>query len=287
MSVAIQIQAPIRLLALGLQLVLDRVGTALTALEGWARSGKKRPSLPDGVTAAIGLNVKANVPGTNFPIQLAPALSHQDGLDETRRWILFTGSSDTIGFVSEFLAGIRILLAAISVLERDGTVSASRLREVTSRTSKAGRHFDGAGVPEKLALLDELGLPKSSTLGTLRAMLLSINKARNCLEHRLGLVHPSDVNDKTSDALVVCWQAPVFGVSQRDGTKREASTGRIIKARRGMTFGTVDRTKIFAIGSRVDFASQAFQEQLWTLKRFGEEVTKAVGDIAESRTIIP
>jgi hypothetical protein len=67
-------------------------------------------------------------------------------------------------------------------------------------TKKQARRFQYSGIEEKLRILEaELNIVSRSG-----AYLVSINRARNCLSHRMGLIGPQDCNEPGK--LVLCYK---------------------------------------------------------------------------------
>lgn len=137
------------------------------------------------------------LPDVELPHQLssAPELWDSERLrKEFGRWILAAGVRDAVEAFSSVLESTREILAAWSISLEGERISADLWN---TRLVDEGQSFHSKGLPHKLDFLRKkyaVALPP-----TKEEYLLSINRARNCLVHRNGIVALQDINAGPSE----------------------------------------------------------------------------------------
>jgi hypothetical protein len=106
--------------------------------------------------------------------------------------------------------------------------------------------------------------------------VLSLNRARTCVVHRLATVSPLDIDD--SGALKIEFQRVQFVARGQDSGTRVVldRPGLVIPEQSMLELHFVDVALVFALGERVDLQAQGLYDIIITLWRFGVAAVQAV-----------
>ena len=140
------------------------------------------------------------VPGAWFQMTHGSAeeLDFRSARERSRRWILASGLRDSIELLNPFLEAARKICACYALAKRSPITRG----DLTRHLEAEAHTFDCLGFPKKMTYFKEkYGL---DVLPPLAAEVLSINKARNCLVHRQGVVSRKDFH--CDEGLLVQWQ---------------------------------------------------------------------------------
>ena len=231
---------------------------------------------------AAGLQTKEHIsanqlqlPTASISIEFNSGLNwdHDKAQEEYSKWVLSNGFRDAIENVSAFLESAHRVLSfwELAGKQKDGTdITGADWNDVIVN---AGRKFHVLGLPHKLEhIKKQHAILFDETLGS---HVLSINQARNCLVHRVGIVSDRDLT--TDNALEVQWRRMVFVVQNKDGEK-ELVMGEVVEKGSGLAMRHEDKTKSFALGSRIEFTVQEFSDISWCLFLFANELVLKVSD---------
>ena len=187
--------------------------------------------------------------------------------DEFTDWCLKNSFTEAIDSMNAFLEECW-LFASIFRLSA-GAATAGQWDNIWN---KKRSNFHWKGVPEKIKILRrDFGVQSE-----LEPHILSLNKARNCLVHRLGTVGPDDITG--DEKLVIKWfavrmlivdkttgeETPV--AEQREPTRNESN----LVARVGLF------EKHFALGEKVRFSSSELAYTMYTFYRFAGELLRII-----------
>jgi hypothetical protein len=235
--------------------------------------------------AAMGLNATPRLtqedmqlPGTSISLSLAgpdpwPIEAAREGFTQ---WILGNGLRDASEAISGYLEEARTVLAVwqLAVRCRSGPITGADWHAATERQQQ---DFHWFGLPRKIQhLQDTYSLALDPDLV---GHLLSINKARNCLVHRRGIVQGDDLNE--DGALRVSWRRLALVINGADG-EREGFPGSLVEADESMSVSNRDVSKIFPLGTAIAFSVQEFADVCWSLFLFGNSTTKLIEDWARA-----
>lgn len=187
--------------------------------------------------------------------------------EEYKSWALCSGLRDCVEAISAFLEEVRTVCAVYSLK----TMEEVRRADWNARMVNEPRKFHRFGLPNKLGHLAE-----TYSLDTdLSEELLSINRARNCLVHRGGVVSERDTND--GDSLVIKWRRLEI-IVRGDAGERVAEPHALFEAGEEMfpREGTASRT--FHKGDSITFTPQEFSELGYTFFVFGQRLVKKIED---------
>jgi len=119
-------------------------------------------------------------------------------------------------------------------------------------------------------MLDRLEAKLTSPLD-LREHIQSINTARNCLEHRRGVVTKADTNNAEQDALVVKWRRPEL-FYEKDGEEIILDGPKVIEGPTTVKLRYIDEKRIFKLGERIEFTVDEFNLLMFTCTLFCEDI---------------
>lgn len=197
-------------------------------------------------------------------------------------WMLSNGFRDAIEAVGGFLEeSHRVLSIWDLVGVRTGSSKISG-KQWNTEIVAGGRKFHALGLPNKLDHLRSSHEVISDH--DLVSHVLSINKARNCLVHRKGIVTEQDVSD-TVDKLTVSWRRLSLFVQDEDGD-RPLQIGQTIEKGETVCVRHEDSKKSFACGEIIHFNPSEFSEICWSLFLFGEDLVGKMNALGISKGVV-
>jgi hypothetical protein len=126
------------------------------------------------------------------------------------RWCTLHCLRDAVDIVSSFLEDVRFSCASIKAASAGTTFGAD------SRTLRAeSRAFQSEGLPRRIQVLQETYGIRSD----FGPHVISMNAARNCLVHRLGVVSMADVKNNPDGVLQLQWASISVVVTDPAGVK--------------------------------------------------------------------
>jgi hypothetical protein len=263
-AVRLQLDAPWANLCIALQRSIDSVGHAMRAIDQYRPD--RDHTLPANVIAALGVSTQSHVPGAPIAVQIAPSIPMEHRNTFATTWILQKGFVDVIAGLNTFVLQHQRLFAALEVFKRE-RFTVDEVHAAAALDSKDAMKFDRKTVPDKIVEVRKLaGLEHNVEYMDLEHRVLSINRARNCLEHRNGYVGLKDCADGTND-MPLEWVGPDM-TDGKDG--KTVKPGEFIESMH-VNLRT-KRRKTFARDALVVLSPQEFVEVCWTVKQYAEEV---------------
>ena len=203
----------------------------------------------------------------SFQIASDGRVPYPEVKEEFVDWCLKNSFTEAIDCMNAFLEECRLLAAVFRL--GSGTATVGQWDQIWNEER---RNFHSEGFPRKIEILRE----EFRIQSRLEDHAISLNKARNCLVHRLGIVGPKDA---TGDGnLVVKWFAvrmflvdKVTGeetpiADQVEPTKNESN----LVAKVGLF------EKRFAVGEKVQFSPNELAYTMFTFYRFALELLQAL-----------
>lgn len=194
-------------------------------------------------------------------------------------WLLRAFLRDSIEITGLFLDECLSVCSLINLVIK-GKESGDEVDRVINKLPKK---FHKIHFPEKIATLErEFGIRSP-----LAEHVLSLNRARTCAVHRMGVVSELDI-DKT-DHLIVTWRVMrmvvrgkvsgrEFFLDQQHLHLDEEST---------VTMQLVDHEKNFALGERISLTTQELYGSIITLSIFGISTIEMIEEFARTQGISP
>lgn len=189
---------------------------------------------------------------------------------EFESWIAGNGLRELLEAFAHFLD--QIFEACLTVQEVQGN------KRLPAR--EALKKFEGERFPNKLCLIHQ----NFQIAPERPSFLISLQRARNCLTHRRGVVGPKDC--KGSDSLVVNWRG--IDVVVREPTGAETHINTAIKERKILKDGGdvllrfVDRERRFSRGDVLRVEPRDLAEICWYVVQESKRLTDSAIGYAKS-----
>ena len=229
------------------------------------------------------------MPGLSFQITPAGnlAMSPEDARIEFQSWVVTNGLRDCVDALGPSLEWARKICFLWSregeIIElEDGNFRLSM--EISGQAWNdfvvdLARDFEYWPLRKKIEYFStEYKLPRFE----LAEDVLSINSARNCLTHRMGIVGPIDIANSEDDKLVVRWKKMEIRAQTKDGVRVLELPARVEKGDKVTTaFSTV--TKEFSLGERIQISPTEFVEISTTFLMFALQLEHLIRDFQQAR----
>ena len=203
-----------------------------------------------------------------------PAMTSDDRRRIYENWLLAKGFQDLARGVRELLEEAALYLGLIS----------NPPKRVPSSTTLADL-FDSIRGPASRLTFPELLKKVNSGLKSrieFEQEFLSIQRVRNCLEHRAGIVRKQDLDDGGSVLTLSFPRLKIF--YERGGEEIEIAPGERVDDGKGeaevqLLARNVTRSRSYKLGERVRFASADFSEIAWACSFFGHQLAAGLPEI--------
>jgi hypothetical protein len=184
--------------------------------------------------------------------------------DNFRTWILARGfeecSKALIAALGQAYQYVEIVKLAASTVTTE--------QELVSKVTHIKRRSAHLNFPSLIE-----GVTKQLlTVPTLTPHVESINKTRNCLEHRDGIVQSDDVNDAENNSLTMSWRYMSIVVGSDESGWSQIKFGDAVQGPAQIGVLAVEASKSFAVGERIDVSAAEFNAIAFTCQSFVEEI---------------
>jgi len=266
--VTLNLDHPLGVLRTSLQAAIDSASLCMNALARPRATQPAQPETGEGETSSSA-SEREHLAGAKFVFDFAPPSPDPEGT--ARMWIARSAIHDLVKALQLPLEEAFLIAQFIDrVAHPEKGMSEEWLAAVQSKSTPAAKSFHGDGFDKKLpALKKKLGVAPSGAFEERWAEVESIIRARNCLEHRDGIVGDKDIK-APSDALVVHWRAPRLLDLQGNEIPPNTSVDGF-EWRPAML-----REYTFKRGERVEFSIKDFTEMCIVVNRFGEQLREWV-----------
>ncbi|MFC2012629.1 hypothetical protein ACFLVU_05815 [Chloroflexota bacterium] len=217
------------------------------------------------------------LPGAFFHVSPAANfhLDFESARTEFKKWALMGGIRDCIEAVNTFLESVHPICFLYSV----GSPLKGEVWNI-GMNSKTRINFHKRGLPSKIDFLVTEYAPILRP--ELTDEVISINKARNCMVHRNGIVSVLDKNSE--DGLLVRWRKIQF-IAKGPNGQRAVTGGSIVKAGEELSIQQVESHKLFLIGESISFPVEEFSELCLTVMLFGRQLVDNINNYGRTRGI--
>lgn len=242
-----------------------------------ALKGVRRAS----VFMGLGVNAASNKTFNEFQlsritnIQLIPDDVPDETLrhfkEEFRIWIEAGGFRELSETFAGYLDSVHSVCLPMAEIKKPGTFA---------EIGQVDANFRLEGLPNKLNILKQrFGVcPQHS------AHLVSLNRARNCLTHRQGIVSDEDI--KSLPSLEVFWHGIDVYIEEPDGTTHNVNAvpegGLFLENGGVVKIQFSDRTRSFGKGELLSLSTRDLAEICWFYEREARAVIVSVVDFAKS-----
>lgn len=195
-------------------------------------------------------------------------LPHKEAKREAQAWLLRGFLRDSIEATGLFLDECLFVCAFYEIAARGGVKGA----EVNHLLHAVPKRLHRLHFPEKIATLER----EYAVSTRFNAQVLSLNRARSCVVHRLAQVSNLDTGEQgTLDVTLQAMQIVARGRST--GTTQLIDRPGIAIAEESMLeMHFIHRTKSFKLGERIEFDSADLYSMIITLWRFGMAMAQSV-----------
>ncbi|WP_428428656.1 hypothetical protein [Pararhizobium sp.] len=206
--------------------------------------------------------------GSNIGLQFADEPEGYDRKNDFIDWVLERGFRDLAHGVR---ASLEEAYLYINLIRDAGKVTIwGEFEALHDLMKKAANRMNfknlmrevNAGLKEPLAFEEEF---------------LSLQKVRNCLEHRHGIVAEIDVDHPNGMRLALP-HTKIFFV--KDGQEIEVAVGQYFKKETAISIRLDTRERFFSLGSRVSFSGEEFDEIAMGSWLFASDLASKLPDMA-------
>ena len=199
--------------------------------------------------------------------------SKEDIIIDYREWVLSNGLRDAIEATSILLEEIYAIISIWGLLKVSDKVISVPLVKWNKGIIEKKRKFHRYGVPDKINIIkNDHGVHLDDEIIN---HILSINKIRNCLVHRFGILGKEDVGN--NNYLRVSWRRIQLILENENG-RTKVVFGEKISGESTLLMQICDECKDFSIGDRIVFSVEEFSEICFTLNLFGLDATKKMNE---------
>jgi hypothetical protein len=192
-----------------------------------------------------------------------------DNKENFKVWVMQKAFEDLIKGVN--LALIEAYFFSSIVIRNNSVTS---FKEFQDKINQLRKSATKQHLPE---LLQNLKPNLTDTL-SFEIDILSINKVRNCLVHRNGIVTEVDLTDKNSNVLRVEYTRMKF-FYEKHNEEIEVNKLDLVPGEFDLLFKTVKAFIDFKLGERIKFNYQQFNALLATCLFFGQDLVKKLPTI--------
>ena len=221
------------------------------------------------------------MPAGNGPPTISVSLPTRplaDVREDTRLRTLSDALRDCVEEVSRFLEETRRLCAAVCLAD-EGTVTANRWREAVEVPASS---FDRLTFPDKIARLQrDYG---ATILHDSIEFIATLNKLRNCVVHRHGVVDERDCNDDQS--MRIRWQKNELFDRTVGGTESLLTLPHVLNAGDQILARLCDEQKSFRRGERVSVSETDLAGMWYTFQVFAFGTAQRVESFARDRGFV-
>jgi hypothetical protein len=197
-----------------------------------------------------------------------------------KEWTLQNGFRDTVESLSAFLEEIHRICSVWSLIKKQERGQTLTGKDLQNFNEVEPRKFHRLGLPDKLDHLRDSHF--ISVDPDMIRNVLSVNRARNCLVHRSGIVTDLDAE---AGKLIVRWRRMKLVVTDEDG-ERELVLGVVNKKGGSVGFRFVDDEKSFNVGDSLGFSPQEFQHIAWSVFLFASGLTSSLSQWGQSNGLV-
>ena len=213
------------------------------------------------------------LPSTVFGFTIDPVADDPDlSRQAYESWVLAAVFRDLIETTGDVLERAREILVACE-LARERVIGS--MGDLDTALADGATAFHEAGLPQKFTLLlNRFGFEVPEQYGE---HLLSLNRARNCLVHRRGVVGRRDLHGEES--LVLSWNRLEL-VAMNGDECRPIELGAVLNGPTDVGVRLVGASKKFALGQRVLLSTNELSEICQTFIFAGAQLHMAFIRIA-------
>lgn len=194
-------------------------------------------------------------------------LSYDKAKTEFQEWCLRNSFRDCVETISIFLEECHLVCALLDAREN----CRINIEDYNQIVSKGQKRFCDLKFPAKIEHLRQ----KFSVSSCLEEHVLSLQKVRNCLVHRSGIIGQQDLN--ADNELIAKFREIQFLVLSPDRTNEQIITGpTTMNEGEHLVTRNQDYEKHFRLGQKIDFTPLEHFRTVSTFFVFGREIHKSI-----------
>ena len=194
-------------------------------------------------------------------------LSYDKAKSKFQEWCLRNSFRDSVETIIVFLEECHLVCALLDSRE-NCRINVEDYNQIVSEKQK---RFHKLNFPDKIEFLRKIFSISSS----LEEHVLSLNKVRNCLVHRSGIVGQQDLN--ADNELIAKFREIQFIALTPDKTNERVITGpTIMNEGEHLAVRSQDCEKHFGLGQKIDFTPLEHFRTVFTFSVFGKEIHKSI-----------
>lgn len=217
----------------------------------------------------------------SFFMSFSPAANRKFDFDtaksEAENWLVRSLMRDTIDFTSVFLENCRVSCALFR-LSGNTQLTQHDIDKIFNEEKKA---FHNKGFPAKLLeLSDEFGVRSE-----FEVHVRSLNRVRNCLVHRLGIVESKDVND--SGSLILKLRTIQIVAKSPDGKQEKViSSPEAVEGGWTVSIRFCDDERRFKPGDKIKLTYRELYDSIVTLTVFANTLVQSIDEYSNKLGIL-
>lgn len=201
-------------------------------------------------------------------------LSHEKGKIEAHDWLLRGFLRDAIEGTGLFLDECLYICAWMKLISL-GETSATKINQTINELQSANHRLY---LPQKIQKLKR----EFNLSSRFNSHVLSLNRARTCVVHRLGVVSALDV-DETQILNLTLQSAKFIARSEQSGLEQLIDkSGTIILEESMLELHFVDKHLTFNLGEKICLQPEELYDTIITLWRFGLTIAQAIESYGSS-----
>ena len=198
-------------------------------------------------------------------------LSYDKAKTKFQEWCLRNGFRDSVETISVFLEECHLACSLLDAREN----CQIKIEDYNQIVSEKQKRFHKMNFPTKIEFLRK----KFSVSSSLEEHVLSLNKVRNCLVHRSGIVNQQNTN--SDNELIAKFREIQFLVLSPDRTDERIITGpTTMNEGEHLVTRNQDYEKHFGLGQKIDFTPLEHFRTVSTFFVFGKEIYNSIVSFA-------
>jgi len=204
-------------------------------------------------------------------LNISPAKNLKLNFEETKSafidWNIINIMRDSIECVSNFLEGVYLYCTIITFSQRSNLT----VNEWNDTLSKGKVSFNKLGLPEKIEYLKS----NFDVFSDYAEYIISINKARNCLVHRKGIVSERDAGP--NQKLEIKWNTFKVRTTSPDGKDTKiVNRNDIVLKDWSLEVWLEEAFKTCNKGDKIIFTQEEISDTIMTLIQYGSYIQQSM-----------
>ena len=205
----------------------------------------------------------------DFDVASSCKLNFSEARDIFYQWCLKNNFRDSVEYSGIFLEECNFVCELVQA-RSDNKIKAGDFNKICGENRKK---FHKKTFPEKIEYLRN----QYNVSSAIEDYILSLNKARNCLVHRDGVVDKIDLN--ISEALKIKYREIQIVIQPADGSEEKIIDKPMTEATKvasSVAMRFVDYERIFKLGEQIKFSPQEHIKTISTFWFFAQDIYRGI-----------